>query len=109
MPFLSQGSVIASQVGMYIALNNPSKLEKYYEEISSKNTTNETIKSAIKNLGLPANYFDKAVKDKKVQEEISKNFEFSREVGIQGTPALIVNDKLINGSSAEEIKAMLNK
>ena len=108
LAIMSQHSLTAAQTGVYIALNKPDKLERYYTELSQKQVNQETIKQVLKTIGLPENYIKLAGKDKAVEEVLQRNFQLAREIGLQGTPALIINGKFIGGMiTADDIASML--
>ena len=108
LAIMSQHSLSAAQTGVYISLKNPSKLERYYTELSQKQINLDTIKQTLKLIGLPENYITLASKDKNVEDIMMKNFQAARELGLQGTPALIIDGKFIGGmTTANDILAML--
>ena len=108
LAIMSQHSLTAAQTGVYIALKNPSKLERYYIALSQKQISPDTIKQTLKTIGLPENYVSLASKDKNVETIMQQNFNAAREIGIQGTPALIIDGKFVGGMiTAGDILAML--
>jgi len=109
LAIMSQYSLTSAQVGIYISLKNPDKLERYYHELSKLEINSPSVvKKVLNKLGLPENYIDLASKDKQVEQILQGNFQAAREVGLQGTPALIINGKLIGGMvTANDITAML--
>ena len=108
LPILSEDSFIAAQVGVYIALNNNNKLADFYHLLNQKRADKNAIKEVLKSVGLPANYLDKARKDSSVKKIIQENYEYAKQVGLQGTPALIINGKFIGGMVTEDdLKNML--
>ena len=108
LAIMSQHSLAAAQTGVYVALKNPDKLERYYDELSQKQVNPESIKQVLKMIGLPENYVKLASKDSKVEEVLQRNFQAAREVGLQGTPALIINGKFVGGmTTADDVIAML--
>jgi len=108
LAIMSQDSLAAAQTGIYIALHNPSKLHDYYLELSKKPIKQEMIKKVLNSIGLPENYIKLASKDKQVSEIMENNYNAAREIGLQGTPALIINGKFIGGMiTANDILAML--
>ena len=108
LPILSEDSFIAAQVGVYVALNNNSKLADFYHLLNQKRADKNAIKEVLKSVGLPANYLEKAQKDSSVKKIIQNNYEYAKQVGLQGTPALIINGKFIGGMVTEDdLKNML--
>lgn len=110
LPIMSANSLTAAQLDVYIGIKNPEKLEKFYIELSKHNIDIASIKSVLKMVGLPENYLNKAKDSKEVANILEANYNYAREVGLQGTPALLVNRKFIGGMvSADDLKAMLKK
>ena len=108
LPILSQNSLLAAQVGIYIALNENSKLDKYYDELSKHPADLLTIKNVLKKLKISESIIEKAKKDEKVKSVIEQNYAYAKEIGVQGTPALIINGKFVGGMvSANDISSML--
>jgi len=108
LAIMSQHSLLSAQVGVYIGLYAPSKMEKYYLGMSKEQVTPENIKKVLKNIGLPENYVERATKDTKVREVLERNFNAARDMGLQGTPALVIGDKFIPGMiTADDIISIL--
>ncbi len=108
LAIMSQHSLLAAQTGVYISLNNPSKLKSYYSELSKKQINQESVKQVLASIGLPDSYIKLAAKDKKVNEILENNYNAAREIGLQGTPALIINGKFVGGMiTAKDILTML--
>ena len=52
--------------------------------------------------------FEKAKNDEKVRDVIEKNYGYAKELGLQGTPALIIGGQFVGGMiSADQIESML--
>ena len=108
MPILSANSLTAAQVGVYLAQHYPNKLEGYYNEMAKTQADPATIKATLKTLKVDAGVFEKAKKDEKVRDVIERNYGYAKELGLQGTPALIIGGKFIGGMiSADQIESML--
>ncbi len=108
LPIMSANSLTAAQVGVYIGINNPAKLDRFYTEMSKHNVDIASIKAVLKMIGLPESYVNSAKNDKKVAKILEANYNDARDIGLQGTPALLVNGKFVGGAvSADDLKAML--
>ena len=108
LPILSEESFIAAQVGVYVALNNNDKLTDFYEKLNTRRADKNAIKEVLKLVNLPANYLEKAQKDSSVRNVIQQNYEYAKQVGVQGTPALIINGKFVGGMvTADDLKNMI--
>ena len=109
IPILGQSSLYATQIGHAILISEPDKYFKYfdtlmndfeisqdpiYNAIQQSNANIEVIKITLKN------------KDKEIGDMIKKDLELADKYGVQGTPAFVINGKLIPGAVGLEI---LNK
>ena len=110
LPILSQQSLTAAQVGVYIYKVNPKKFADYYIAVAKRNVDLASLKSIVKSLGFGEDILKKAEEDKDVRSVIENNYEVAKELNIQGTPALLVGNKFVGGMiSGNDIKAMLNR
>ncbi len=111
-PIMSEVSLIAAQAGIAIFKVAPEKFDDFHHRlISSKgqisaNDVENAIKASVKAGQL------KEVKDvmasKMIEDEIQKTYEHLQSIGIQGTPAFIVDGKLVPGYVPyEQLQEML--
>lgn len=108
LPILSANSLVAAQVGVYLAQYYPNKLEGYYNEMAKTQADPATVKAALKSLKVDASVFEKAKNDEKVRDVIEKNYGYAKELGLQGTPALVIGGQFVGGMiSADQIESML--
>ena len=108
LPILSENSLYAASLGVYIGLKNPEKFEKYYSATHKGNIDQNSLKNVLSSIGLPASYLDKAKQSDEVKKILESNYVAARELQLQGTPALIVNGTFIGGAvQAGDLKAML--
>jgi protein-disulfide isomerase len=56
------------------------------------------MKELATNLGLDETKFDSCLSSKKFQKEIDADQAASRELGVQGTPHMFINDKFVSGA-----------
>ena len=60
-------------------------------------------------LGLNMKQFDEAISSERLERILRRNINAGRAIGIEGTPALLIGDKIIPGAiSLEEIRALIN-
>ncbi len=110
LPILSQQSLVAAQLGVYIYKVNPKKFADYYIAVAKRNVDPASLKSIVESLGFGEDIFKKAEEDKDVRSVIEGNYEAAKELNIQGTPALLVGNKFVGGMiSGNDIKAMLKR
>ena len=108
LPILSENSLHAASLGIYISLKNSNKFADYYAMANKGGIDDNSLKNILSSIGLPTNYLDKAKQDKDVKKILESNYSYARELQLQGTPALIVNGTFIGGAVQEsDLKAML--
>ena len=108
LPILSENSLYAASLGIYINLKNPNKFADYYTMAHKGSIDPASLKNILSAIGLPTNYLDKAKQDKDVKKVLESNYSYARELQLQGTPALIINGTFVGGAvPANDLKAML--
>ena len=97
MPILSQASREAAKWAM--AAHNQGKYFEYHAALmnfrGSKNAG--ALEKMAKDVGLDIDRMKQDVASQAVERKISESLNIAREIGINGTPAFIVNDKLFPG------------
>ena len=74
--------------------------------------TKESVDEAVKSIGLSNRDVEKFIKKNKEETEkaIENNLDLARTIGINGTPAFIVNGELIPGAvDANTLESKLSK
>ena len=108
MPILGPTSFIAAQMSM--AAHKQGKYVEYHTKIMNfrGQKTPDSLKNIAKEVGIDISQLEKDAKSNDVQQHIAKSINFAKEVGIQGTPAFIIDGKLIRGYvGAETLKAKI--
>lgn len=97
MPILSPSS---HQAALWaLAAERQGKYWEYHVALMDHGGSKDeaTLERLAKNVGLDIKQLRKDLKDPALQEAIDKNILVSQELGIRGTPAFIINDKLSRG------------
>jgi protein-disulfide isomerase len=100
LPILGASSRLKSQVAIASFLINPKKyfeVHKYLLEAGRSESKSQLADGLIKFGFSSAEILDK-MDSKKVGEFIVENIALSRKLGVNGTPAFIVNDKIFDGA-----------
>lgn len=98
MPILSPSSADAARWAL--AADKQGKYYEYYVALmhNAGPRSTETFEKVGKDLGLDVEKLRKdADEDKSIREAIEKNMALSRDLGIRGTPAFIIEDQMIPG------------
>ena len=97
MPILSESSLDAARYAM--AAHKQGKYFEYHTELMNfRGTKNaESLEKIAADLGLDVEQMRKDADSEEIRNEIKASLELSRDLGIRGTPAFIVDDTLSPG------------
>ncbi|HSQ97955.1 MAG TPA: DsbA family protein [Rickettsiales bacterium] len=113
IPILGDASTYATNVGNAIILMEPTKYPTFYKEIMSGSARNkEGVAKAVEACGIKMSKVEKFLEKNqdKVKALIDANVGLARQIGINGTPAFIVNGELIPGAiDVATLKSKLTK
>ena len=65
------------------------------------------ITALAEKLGLDREQFQRDMKDQKIWTQINKDIQEANKVGVRGTPAVMVNGKLLKDRSVESLRARI--
>lgn len=108
-PILSQNSEVAAKVALATYQLNPTKyLELHKALFNVRLTTDKSAIEAATSIGLDAKAIEDKMKAPEVQTLLTANRQFALEAGVRGTPAFIINGKLIPGvADYETLKSLI--
>ncbi len=102
-PFLGPASVLAAE-----AANCAFEQNKYWDYVDilhsvqsghdSKPFEEDRLKEYATNIKLNTDKFNKCLDSEKYFEEVSKDFEEGKALGVKGTPTTYVNNEVLNGA-----------
>jgi len=96
-PILGPSSELAAKSAL--AAKKQGKYLEFHNELMGAGPINEgRIKAIATKLGLDLERLNKDAQDPKIQQEIMKNYQLAEALGINGTPAFIIEDELIPGA-----------
>lgn len=97
MPILSPASYLAAQWAL--AAHRQGKYFEYHQRLMSGPMAynEETLAKVGEELGLDVEKLKKDAADPKTAQLIAENLRITRDLGIRGTPAFVINDRLIGG------------
>jgi len=99
MPILGPTSEQKARISLAVGHVAPKKHYDFYKELSNKNPrTLEQMKAIVSDLGVDVAEVVKAMDSPKVSNKIAENKSIAQRVGIRGTPAFIINGKLVKGA-----------
>lgn len=101
-PILGPGSITAAKAAL--ASRNQRKYAEFHQAlISYKGPLNEqAINTVAKGVGLNVEKLQEDMKDPELDKIIDRNHDLAKELGITGTPALIVGDTFVGGAIGKE-------
>lgn len=109
-PILGPQSVIASRAAL--AAKAQDRYHPFHEALmSNKKPLNEDeIMKIASSVGVDTKQLKKDMKDPEIEKTIQRNQQLAQALGISGTPALIVEDKLVPGAiPLNSLKEMIAK
>ena len=111
IPILGRASVYATQIGHAIMISEPDKYFKYYDSLMNNfGGDGDPIYEAIKDSGVNIEKLKNVLETNKddISEMIKRDAELADRFGVQGTPAFVINGKLIPGTiSLEELNSKI--
>ena len=108
--FPSPGAgVLASKAALAVYMIEPQKFFAMHDMLLNENVLNErTIMECVKKLGINSEAFNKAITNKEVSKQIAVSVNLARSANIMGTPAYIINGRLLLGElSYEELSGYI--
>jgi len=101
-PILGPGSLAASRAAL--ASREQGKYpEMHVAMLSHRGSLNEsTIMSIAENIGLDVEKLQQDMKDPKINDVLSKNMALAQDLGIDGTPGLIIGDTIVPGAIGKD-------
>ncbi|MHA1540299.1 MAG: DsbA family protein [Alphaproteobacteria bacterium] len=98
MPILGQTSILASAAAL--AAHKQGKYAAFHQALMTSRApvTQESLITLARKKGLNISKFQKDIKDRSIAQEISDNIDLATALGISGTPAFIVGDKIYRGA-----------
>jgi protein-disulfide isomerase len=98
LPILGPASTLGSKA--LLAAQKQNGYEKLREAVMKlpSDTTQAMIQKEAERLGLDWPRLLRDMQDPAVQQRLDANLKLARDLGIQGTPALVIGDQLIPGA-----------
>lgn len=100
LPIFGGVSELAARYSVAVAISEPSKFFAFHEALMAGDAHNEDgIKEAIKKSRINLDRILRTMKSKsdEIDKRIEDNKRLANEIGIQGTPALMIGDEFIPG------------
>ena len=97
-PILGPASMFAAKAAL--AAREQEKYVEFHEKVMAARTVTETsVLSAAKELGLDLDKLRADMETPEVENHIRQTMELARALGINGTPAFVIGDRLIPGAA----------
>ena len=113
IPILGDASRYATEVGTAILISSPAKYNDYYKAIMKGSArSKEEVNKIVESIGLKMSKINTVLTRNKgeIDAAIEATLELAGKIGINGTPAFIVNGELIPGAvDARTLNDKLNK
>ncbi len=111
-PILSANSETAAKYALAANIIDPNKYINLHKEFFAGNVSsgNAAIKSLATKAGYDADKLEEKIKDPKITQILTENRNLAVDLGIRGTPAFIINGKLIPGAvDFDALQAMVKE
>ncbi len=113
-PILSETSITASLYGLALYKEDPEAYFRYQDDLMAergKIDSEAKVRAALERAGADFDHLTAVIKSGAVQPALQHNLQLGRELGISGTPMLILDDKVIRGavSGYEALKAVVDQ
>ena len=76
---------------------------------NSSQLSDEKIRSFAQQVGLDLARFDKDRNDKRLREEVQRDMELGQKAGVQGTPSVFINGKLLRDRTLPGVQAIIDR
>lgn len=98
-PILGEESTQIAKLSLAVYKTNPAKFQQFHEGIYQKGVSSkEQGLQLAEEIGIDAKKLAEEVTKSQYQDIINKNLEIGQKIGINGTPAFIVNGNLVRGA-----------
>jgi protein-disulfide isomerase len=97
LPIIAEGSADAAR--MSLAAAEQGKFEAFHKAMFARGRVDsEAISAAAQAAGLDMERARRTIADPRVEAEIRRNIDYSRQLGIDGTPSWVIGDQLMSGA-----------
>ena len=98
IPILSETSFTAAQYAL--AADKQGKYWEFHAAMMEHNgpISEESLQSVGKSVGLDVDKLKKDSKDPEIRAHIESNLALARDIGVNGTPAFVINDTVLRGA-----------
>ncbi len=110
LPILSESSVIASRAALAVWSLAPDRYQDLHTRMMGLRgqLDEQRIMALVADLGLDVDRVKAAMESPEVNRELSRNRQMSKILGIRGTPAFVVGDRLIPGAvNRQQLEALV--
>ena len=76
---------------------------------NSSQLSDEKIRSLAQQVGLDLARFDKDRNDKRLRDEVQRDMELGQKAGVQGTPSVFINGKLLRDRTLPGVQAIIDR
>lgn len=111
-PVLGPDSVFASRASLGVFFAQPLKYPAFHDALMTVRgqLSQARVMSIAKDIGLKAEDVESAMKDPRVDEEIQRNIQLARNLGINGTPGFVIGNEIVPGAVDENaLKELIAK
>jgi len=105
--FQTENSIAASRMALTAAAK-PKGVALYGALMAQKPLNPETIDRAFRSVGVDLEAARKAAGDPAIERQISDAHDLARSLGIDGTPAFVIGDRVIHGADIAALRTAID-
>lgn len=101
LPILGEASTYAARVAVAVSMAVPNKYAEFHNAMMAGSARTEAgVKEALKVAGIKVETIEKTLKAKadEIENVLDSNMNVAQQVGINGTPAFVIEDELVPGA-----------
>ena len=91
--------------------NEQDKFWQYHDILfeNQDNLNKENLKSYAKEIGLDEEQFNNCLDSEKYKQEVEKDINDAKDLGVKGTPTFFINGRKVLGADKEKIKQIIEE
>lgn len=105
--FQTENSIAASRMAL-TSVAKPQGVALYSALMAQKPLTPESIDRVFRAVGIDPLAARRAAAGPEIERQISDTHDLARSLGIDGTPAFVIGDKIISGADMEALRTAIN-
>jgi protein-disulfide isomerase len=109
LPILGPESLYAAKAALSVHKIAPNKFKDFHKAIMLSQISDESsVDKVLEAEGIDLSQIKKEMQDKEIGEQIKSSYDLASDIGVNGVPAIIINDQLFPGAiDLESLKKLV--